>query len=54
MELIDNAANKVKIWSWISSSQFDIPYQPTISLAGIPIKSEPMIPRHVAIWVNPP
>lgn len=27
----------------------NIPYQPTMSLAGIPIKREPMSPRHVAI-----
>lgn len=32
----------------------NIPYQPTMSLAGIPIKREPMSPRHVAIWVKPP
>jgi len=44
----------INICSQISPSLFSFPYQPTISFAGIPIKKEPMRPRHVAIWVKAP
>lgn len=44
--------NQVLRYIKFTETSLNISYQPAVSFAGIPIKREPINPRHVAICVK--